>query len=232
MKKSSLRDYAQSLHNRVSSDDEESRIETYGEFIVSPEDDSGEVRGSTRDTRRLAMELDRQALEAENLDSEELALKMIQRYGRRRDQISQIKSTIPTQFTAGVNQPNLFVVRYALKGCVYVEAWKLAHLQKAVQNMNNLFNSAIKLVPLEERSQVLTRKRKEKGPKEGSWARVRKGKYAGDIVQIAWIWDANPTMDEIKEFLLAADSHTRNFDGPATLPTKAVFFPDSNDRGI
>ncbi|CAG8441162.1 6968_t:CDS:10 [Diversispora eburnea] len=327
MKKSSSRGYAQSHQNRVSSDDEESRIdETDGEFIVSQDDDAGEVRGSTRDTRRLAMELDRQALEAENLDAEELALKMTQRYGRRRDQISQMKSSIPTQFTAGVNQPNLFVVRWkekdvvlqfmkqfkesqysqhpidilsatcrdALKGYVYVEAWKLAHVQKAVQNMNNLFNSAIKLVPLEERSQVLTIKRKEKGPKEGSWARVRKGKYAGDIVQIAWvyeqnsnevkircvpraddkgtgqnniskrkkpanatvkdfdngyterdtkisnlIWDANPTMDEIKEFLSAADSHTRNSDGPATLPIKAVFFPgdeveiiSGSDRGV
>lgn len=50
--------------------------------------------------------------------------------------------------------------------------------------MNNLYNSQIKLVPLEERSQVLAIKRKDKGPKEGSWARVRKGKYAGDIVQV------------------------------------------------
>ncbi|RHZ46310.1 hypothetical protein Glove_627g17 [Diversispora epigaea] len=316
-------------------DDEEEEEEEEEEeflaqqFIDNREDEAGDVRGSTRDTRRLAMELDRQALEAENLDAEELALKMTQRYGRRRDQISQMKSAIPTQFTAGVNQPNLFVVRCkigkekdvvlqfmkqfkesqysqhpidilsatcrdALKGYVYVEAWKLAHVQKAVQNMNNLFNSAIKLVPLEERSQVLTIKRKEKGPKEGSWARVRKGKYAGDIVQIAWvyeqnsnevkircvpraddkgsgqnnsskrkkpanatvkdfdngyaerdtkisnlIWDANPTMDEIKEFLSAADSHTRNSDGPATLPIKAVFFPgdeveiiSGSDRGV
>lgn len=81
------------------------------EFIDNREDESEDVRGSNRDTRRLAMELDRQALEAENLDAEELALKMTQRYGRRRDQIGQLKSTIPSQFTAGVNQPNLFVVR-------------------------------------------------------------------------------------------------------------------------
>ncbi|CAG8523761.1 11955_t:CDS:10 [Acaulospora colombiana] len=276
------------------------------------------------------MELDRRDIEEENLRAEEIALQMNERYGRRRGQISQVDTGIPAQFIAGVNQPNLFVIRCkqgkekdvvlqfmrrfkeseysqhpieilsatcrdALKGYVYVEAWKLAHVQKAILNMNNLFNSQIKLVPLAERDHVLTIRKKDISLKEGSWAKVRKGKYAGDLVQISWVYGENPnevrircvprieesendsnkrkkkttvkdfdngyierdikvtnlvfenvspTMDEITEYLSAADSNctyfaSRSSDAPIALPTKVIFTPGDeveviggSDRGV
>ncbi|CAG8748881.1 16470_t:CDS:10 [Gigaspora margarita] len=201
------------------------------EFIER--DDIDDFRASSRESRRVAMELDRKALEAENLDAEELAQQMNVRYGRRRGHHIQSDSSIPVQYIPDVHQPNMFVIRCkpgkekdvviqfmkqfkeseysqhpleilsvtcrdALKGYVYIEAWKLAHVQKAMTNINNLFLSQIKLVPLAERTHVLTIKRKDIKLKEGSWAKVKKGKYAGDLVQIAVVYEEGSTEVRIK----------------------------------
>ncbi|RIB27124.1 hypothetical protein C2G38_2012223 [Gigaspora rosea] len=196
-------------------------------------DDIDDFRTSSRESRRVAMELDRKALEAENLDAEELAQQMNVRYGRRRGHHIQSDSSIPVQYIPDVHQPNMFVIRCkpgkekdvviqfmkqfkeseysqhpleilsvtcrdALKGYVYIEAWKLAHVQKAMTNINNLFLSQVKLVPLGERTHVLTIKRKDVKLKEGSWAKVKKGKYAGDLVQIAVVYEEGSTEVRIK----------------------------------
>ncbi|CAG8721437.1 9360_t:CDS:10, partial [Racocetra persica] len=201
--------------------------------FIDNRDELDELPSSSRESRRMAMELDRKALEAENLDAEELAQQMNVRYGRRRGHHIQSDSSIPVQYIPDVHQPNMFVIRCkpgkekdvviqfmkqfkeseysqhpleilsvtcrdALKGYVYIEAWKLAHVQKAMANINNLFLSQIKLVPLAERTHVLTIKRKDVKLKEGSWAKVKKGKYAGDLVQIAVVYEEGSNEVRIK----------------------------------
>ncbi|KAG9286769.1 hypothetical protein G9A89_012319 [Geosiphon pyriformis] len=74
--------------------------------------------------------------------------------------------------------------RDSLKGYIYVEAWKLAHVQAAVQNINNLYASKITLVPLMERGQVLNVRKRQTEMKPGGWVKVKRGKSAGDLGQI------------------------------------------------
>ncbi|CAG8603599.1 1717_t:CDS:10, partial [Racocetra fulgida] len=183
--------------DNLSEDDESRYDDTDGgwhddEEFIDNRDELDELPSSSRESRRMAMELDRKALEAENLDAEELAQQMNVRYGRRRGHHIQSDSNVVIQFMkqfkeSEYSQHPLEILsvtcRDALKGYVYIEAWKLAHVQKAMVNINNLFLSQIKLVPLGERTHVLTIKRKDVKLKEGSWAKVKKGKYAGDLVQ-------------------------------------------------
>ncbi|CAG8559277.1 500_t:CDS:10 [Ambispora gerdemannii] len=74
--------------------------------------------------------------------------------------------------------------RESLKGYIYVEAWQLAHVIRAVTNVNNLYASKIQLVPLNERGQVFDVRKKQVDLVVGGWVRVKKGKFIGDLAQI------------------------------------------------
>jgi len=71
-----------------------------------------------------------------------------------------------------------------LKGYLYIESESKAFVQRAIEQTNNVYMSRMTLVPIQEMTDVLTIRGKETEIKPGSWARVRKGKYAGDLCQV------------------------------------------------
>jgi len=77
-----------------------------------------------------------------------------------------------------------------LKGYLYVESESKAFVQKAIEQTNNVYMSKMTLVPIKEMTDVLTIRGKEAEIKPGSWARVKRGKYAGDLCQIIEITES------------------------------------------
>ncbi len=92
------------------------------------------------------------------------------------------------------------VARESLKGYIYVEALKQAHVIHAVQGVHNIYLSQkVALVPLAEMPHVLSRGSKGSSSKQsasftsavvGAWARVKRGKYLGDVGQVIELLDA------------------------------------------
>jgi transcription elongation factor SPT5 len=75
--------------------------------------------------------------------------------------------------------------RENLPGYIYVEARKMAHVQKAVENIIGIYGNSIKVVPIDDMIACLKIKSKEKDLKEGGWVRVKKGKYGGDLAKVS-----------------------------------------------
>ena len=74
--------------------------------------------------------------------------------------------------------------RNGIPGYIYVEGDNLENIQEAIQGVMNVYGNTVKIVPVNEMTQCLTIKSKEKELVVGSWIRVRRGKYAGDLGQI------------------------------------------------
>jgi transcription elongation factor SPT5 len=83
------------------------------------------------------------------------------------------------------------VWRENLKGFIYVEAHKQAHVQQALENMNGVFSSKTSLVPIKEMVDVMTIIKTDPNVKIGSWVRVKRGKYQGDLAQVIDVIDSN-----------------------------------------
>lgn len=71
-----------------------------------------------------------------------------------------------------------------LHGTIYVEAEKEAHVRAAINGLHNLISWKVKLVPINEMTDVLKVPPKEYQLQKGSWVRVKRGVYAGDIAQV------------------------------------------------
>lgn len=72
-----------------------------------------------------------------------------------------------------------------LGGMVYVEAYKENHVKMALENIRNVYQKKVTLVPLQEmESAVSVEKRTSGGLKPGGWARVKSGRYAGDLARV------------------------------------------------
>eukprot|EP00158_Paraphelidium_tribonemae_P006172 Partr_v1_DN27710_c0_g1_i2_m67689 putative The SPT4-SPT5 complex mediates both activation and inhibition of transcription elongation, and plays a role in pre- mRNA processing. This complex seems to be important for the stability of the RNA polymerase II elongation machinery on the chromatin template but not for the inherent ability of this machinery to translocate down the gene len=76
------------------------------------------------------------------------------------------------------------IARDGLKGYIYVEARSQSDVQRAIDKMNNIYASKITLIPVEEMVDVLTVKQRVTGLKPGSWVRMKRGKYKGDLAQV------------------------------------------------
>ncbi|KAJ1966623.1 transcription elongation factor spt5, partial [Dimargaris xerosporica] len=80
--------------------------------------------------------------------------------------------------------------RDSLKGYIYIEARKQAYVQAAIDRINGLFASTIMLVPINEMVDVVKIRRREAQLQPGSWVRVKRGKYAGDLARVIGVEDA------------------------------------------
>lgn len=72
-----------------------------------------------------------------------------------------------------------------LKGYIYVEAFKEAHVREAILHMDGIFPFKITLVPLKEMKDVLTVPKKKISLPPRSWVRVKRGPYKGDIASVS-----------------------------------------------
>jgi transcription elongation factor SPT5 len=69
----------------------------------------------------------------------------------------------------------------------------MAHVISAVQGMSNVYASKIRLVPVNEMVDCLTIKVKTTELKVGSWVRMKRGKYAGDLGQVLEVSEIGDT---------------------------------------
>ena len=71
-----------------------------------------------------------------------------------------------------------------IKGYIYVEATKLAHVMVAVNRIAGIFSSKTMLVPIKEMPDILSTVKKDILLKPMSWVRIKRGKFAGDLAQV------------------------------------------------
>ena len=83
------------------------------------------------------------------------------------------------------------IYRENLKGYVYIESFKQAHVQHALDKVTGVYASKITLVPIKEMVDVMNISKKESNLKVGSWVRVKRGKYQNDLAQVVDLIDSN-----------------------------------------
>ncbi|KAI8970859.1 hypothetical protein BDB01DRAFT_900886 [Pilobolus umbonatus] len=96
----------------------------------------------------------------------------------------------------GMNPLDTFSVfaRESLKGYIYIEARKQAHVQEALVNVPNIFISTLMLVPIKDMVDSISVQKKEIDIAAGSWVRLKRGTYAGDLAQVLEVSDSQDSV--------------------------------------
>lgn len=106
--------------------------------------------------------------------------------GKERDIVfSLMRKAITMEFTA--NPLNIISAfqRDSLPGMIYVEARSSQQVSKALSGLVGVYMSrGVTLVPIEEMASLLLIKKKDLTVTPGSWVRIKRGKYAGDLAQV------------------------------------------------
>ncbi|XP_010452326.1 PREDICTED: protein RNA-directed DNA methylation 3-like [Camelina sativa] len=76
-----------------------------------------------------------------------------------------------------------------VKGFIFIEAEKERDVLEACNNLTGIYATRMVLVSKAETPNLLTVQRKTKKVSEGTWARVKNGKYKGDLAQIVAVSD-------------------------------------------
>ncbi|KAI8591379.1 hypothetical protein BDZ88DRAFT_50734 [Geranomyces variabilis] len=84
--------------------------------------------------------------------------------------------------------------RDSLKGYIYIEARQQGVVQNALDGLNNIYLSKLRLVPVNEMVDCLTIKAKDTNLDKIHWFRAKKGKYVGDLGQVVQITENGETM--------------------------------------
>ncbi|KAI8839264.1 hypothetical protein BC829DRAFT_421031 [Chytridium lagenaria] len=157
------------------------------------------------------------------------------RQGRERDLVMQLmRKYCELEYRDKLEIISAFS-RENIIGYIYIEARKLAHVQKAIEGINGLNANSIKVVPIDDMVSCLKIKSKEKEVKEGMWVRVKKGKYGGDLAKVLELVDSNssarvrlvPRIDFAsldKRRADVAGMKRKKFGGPS--PPQKLFNPD------
>ncbi|SJL10156.1 related to SPT5-transcription elongation protein [Armillaria ostoyae] len=106
--------------------------------------------------------------------------------GRERDIVfTLMRKFIDVEFTARPLQILSAFERDTLPGMIYVEARSSKSVKDAVSGLNGAAqNVKVNLVPIEEMASLLQIRKKELTVTPGSWVRIRRGKYLGDLAQV------------------------------------------------
>ncbi|KAI8991679.1 hypothetical protein BDF20DRAFT_831695 [Mycotypha africana] len=80
--------------------------------------------------------------------------------------------------------------RETLKGYIYIEAKKQAHVQEALLNIPNIYMTTLMLVPISDMIGAITVQKKESPVDVGAWVRIKRGTYAGDLGQVVEVNEA------------------------------------------
>nr|XP_027104908.1 protein RNA-directed DNA methylation 3-like [Coffea arabica] len=71
-----------------------------------------------------------------------------------------------------------------VKGFIYIEAEKQCDINEACNGLCSIYSSRVAPVPKEDINHLFSVKNKSNGISEGMWARVKNGKYKGDLAQV------------------------------------------------
>ena len=69
-------------------------------------------------------------------------------------------------------------------GYIYIEARMEAFVREAISGLTGVYVNKMQLVPVGEMQTTVTISKKKLAAEEGGWAKLRRGKYKGDIVQV------------------------------------------------
>ncbi|KAG6860531.1 hypothetical protein C0995_010102 [Termitomyces sp. Mi166 len=108
------------------------------------------------------------------------------RPGRERDIVfSLMRKALDVEYTAKPLNILSAFQRDSLPGMIYVEARSSKQVNEACNGLVGVFPSrGITLVPIEEMASLLQIKKQDLTVTPGSWVRIRRGKYAGDLAQV------------------------------------------------
>jgi transcription elongation factor SPT5 len=96
-----------------------------------------------------------------------------------------MRKAIDTEFSARPLQAFSAFQRDSLPGMIYVEARSAKQVNEACQGLVGIYPSrGIALVPIEEMASLLQIKKQEVTVTPGSWVRIKRGKYQGDLAQV------------------------------------------------
>jgi len=96
-----------------------------------------------------------------------------------------MRKAIDTEFSARPLQVLSAFQRDSLPGMIYVEARSGKQVNEACQGLVGIYPSrGIVLVPIEEMASLLQIKKQEVIVTPGSWVRIKRGKYQGDLAQV------------------------------------------------
>jgi len=106
--------------------------------------------------------------------------------GRERDIVfSLMRKALDVEYTAQPLSILSSFQRDSLPGMIYVEARSAKQVQQACQGLVGVYLSrGIQLVPIEEMASLLLIKKQDMTLTPGTWVRIRRGKYAGDLAQV------------------------------------------------
>ncbi|KII93202.1 hypothetical protein PLICRDRAFT_130771 [Plicaturopsis crispa FD-325 SS-3] len=106
--------------------------------------------------------------------------------GRERDIVfSLMRKAIDLEYTARPLSILSAFQRDSLQGMIYVEARSSQQVSQALQGLVGVYPSrGIALVPIDEMASLLQIKKQDLTVTPGSWVRMRRGKYAGDLAKV------------------------------------------------
>ncbi|KAK1281423.1 hypothetical protein QJS04_geneDACA004957 [Acorus gramineus] len=74
-----------------------------------------------------------------------------------------------------------------LKGFIYLEAEKEAHVKEACKGLRNIYSMQVRLVPIKEMTDVLSVESKTVDLAPDSWVRMKTGIYKGDLAKVVYV---------------------------------------------
>jgi transcription elongation factor SPT5 len=96
-----------------------------------------------------------------------------------------MRKSIDLEFTPRPLEILSVFQRDSLPGMIYVEARSSKQVSQAMQGLVGVYPSrGVTLVPIEEMAALLQIKKQDVTVQPGTWVRIRRGKYAGDLAQI------------------------------------------------
>ncbi|KDR77014.1 hypothetical protein GALMADRAFT_246210 [Galerina marginata CBS 339.88] len=111
--------------------------------------------------------------------------------GRERDIVfSLMRKAIDVEYSARPLSIMSAFQRDSLPGMIYVEARSAKQVTEACNGLVGVYPSrGVQLVPIEEMASLLQIKKQETTLVPGTWVRIRRGKYAGDLAQVMDLTD-------------------------------------------
>ncbi|KAH0831224.1 hypothetical protein J3R83DRAFT_13804 [Lanmaoa asiatica] len=106
--------------------------------------------------------------------------------GRERDIVfSLMRKAIDLEYTAQPLSILSAFERDSLPGMIYVEARSAQQVNQACKGLVGVYPSrGITLVPIEEMASLLQIKKQDLTVNPGTWVRIKRGKYQGDLAQV------------------------------------------------
>ncbi|KAD7479995.1 hypothetical protein E3N88_03131 [Mikania micrantha] len=77
-----------------------------------------------------------------------------------------------------------------VKGFIFIEAEKQCDINEACKGLCNIYPSRVALVPASEVPHLFSVRSKYNGVSVDTWARVKNGKYKGDLAQVVYVYES------------------------------------------